>query len=271
VTQTQLIKLILIVITLHILFIIVFISLRKFKCWLNKILKRIFKLFHIAIYLRILLESFVLSFLLAANEVSRENQAPAHSISYFIAVVYMLLWVAFFLFLIIYYKKSKDVNKSLLLNEIYEGLQNKPSAKNYYVVFLLRRVLMVFVILWLRDSVVIVRLLWYLSIQIVVLLFDIISRPFDGIQQNLSDTMNDFIYVCGTVILILIQDEDLKTIIPSTFLIYMLIWNCLVICLINLFFFGKNAIKHYRLKYRQIRYTLKQINSNFTYLLTWTC
>ena len=72
----------------------------------------------------------------------------------------------------------------------------------------------------------------------------IIIRPHEKAQHNISDILNDFIYLSGTFIILLMQHKGLRSIIPSIVLIYMLICNCMMVCLINLWFFIVEIIRY---------------------------
>ena len=73
------------------------------------------------------------------------------------------------------------------------------------------------------------KLVIFLGFQVASLVYILSVRPFESIQQNLSDILNDTIYIIGIVIMALMQNIEFKQKIPSEVLIYLLISNCMIL------------------------------------------
>lgn len=86
------------------------------------------------------------------------------------------------------------------MKEVFGNLKNKRTAKLYYTIFILRRVFIVSIIVFMRDSELYIKIALYLAFQIIALLYSAIVRPFKGVQENIIDILDDTIYVIGIVI-----------------------------------------------------------------------
>ena len=148
VTQVEFIKLVLIASMLHVVVLVVgallfyFRNTKLFKATI----KRLIDFFQISFYLRLFLENFILSETLAANELYRVESVETHTVSYLVALTYFGFSLVFMLFLVGFYKYSKDVSKSVLMREVFSGLKQSPLSKLYQVIFILRRLVIVFII-----------------------------------------------------------------------------------------------------------------------------
>ena len=132
---------------------------------------KLFQLFHFTIYLRLLLEAFLFSFLAALSELIRVGDAPANIISYLLSVMYIIFSVCFVIFVLLYYLLKRDITRTEYFIELYEGFKPKVLAKLYFFIFLVRRALIVVIILALRDTNVYIRLSLYFIIQMVTLVY----------------------------------------------------------------------------------------------------
>ena len=192
--------------------------------------------FHFVIYVRLILEMFLYSMLSCISELARVESLGDHKASYSISVAFIFLVGAFVTLLLLFYKYSKDVSKSRFFSEFFSDFKPNTFAKLYNMVFLLRRFIIVLLIVFLKDINDTLRLSIYTSLQVIVTICCIIVRPFENIHGNFVEIFNDSIYsvTCGIVIILSYKETRHKLIERS--LIYIVIANGVVVCMVNLIY-----------------------------------
>lgn len=183
VSEFQLVKTIIAILILH---IIVF-AFWKLAC--RK--KRLSFIETPSIYIRMFLEAFLFSFLVASNEVFRAESAYQNLASYTISILYSIAALFFVIFILGYYKLKKDITQTQFFTELFEGLKDKHLCKLYHFFFLLRRLLIVCVVLFMRDLDIYTKTSVFFSFQLLSLAYVVIYRPFIATQGNLIDIIND--------------------------------------------------------------------------------
>ena len=147
------------------------------------------------IYVRLVLEMFLFSMLSCVSELARIKAIKDHTNSYSISIAFLTIIVGLVLLLLLFYKFTKDVSKSKFFSEFFSEFFTdfKPNtiAKLYNMVFLLRRLIIVLLIVFMKDADNTLRLSVYTSLQIIVAICCIIVRPFDNIHGNFVEIFND--------------------------------------------------------------------------------
>lgn len=211
--------------------------------WIKTLVKKISGLFNWAIYLRMIIEAYIFSILISTNELSRTGEAWQHLTSYSIAAVYNTTIIILVVAILVCYLKKPDVSKSVYLTELFDGFKDKRMAKIYYLVFLLRRALIISIIIGLRNKNVYFKLGIFVSLQLIAFMYVAIIRPFDNSQENLIDIVNDAIYLIVCSIIIFVQDKGNRGTVIRNILIFLLLTNCLIIWAINIVYLIINIHK----------------------------
>ena len=135
-----------------------------------KIVKWFEEFFHHTIYLRFLIESCMYIFMSCMLEFSQFESAQGHGFSYTLALFGFLATFAFVLIPIHYFKYRKEGTiETTYMTEVYDGLNDTTWSKLYMPMFILRRFLMAFVIVFMRDSGIWERCIFFTLIQIIAL------------------------------------------------------------------------------------------------------
>ena len=242
------VKMFLILFCCNIAFLCIYVVLRKYRDnkWFKVTIGRVFKQFHASIYIRTLLESWVFGIMVAMSEAYRVDQS--HLISWGISLIYIVLVISWLVSLFFYSVMKKAADRSMLVNELFEGFKNGVAWQLYYTIFLLRRLLIgTIMIIW-RESNIYIKLGVFGTVQFTSFLYLVILRPFEGVQDNILDVCNDFIYIITFVLVTSIQDEKLRDYKHEEILPYLVVANCVLVLIINVVFLAFNLIAKCRKK-----------------------
>jgi hypothetical protein len=125
VTQLETFKVFLLIFCANMLFIIIW--LMTFKWREHKLAKFIIrnggKFFHLSVYIRGYIEIFLLSCLLAGNEIYRIESFEIHPTSYAISCIFIVSALGFIVFILAYLIKTKDVSDSNSLRELFKDFK----------------------------------------------------------------------------------------------------------------------------------------------------
>lgn len=187
--EVDFIKSILVVICIHVLFTILYITMRPYKekKLFIMTLKRFYDLFNIAVYLRIFLECFVFNILSSGNELYRVENMLVNKVSFAVSFAYFLISIVIIMLLVTVYVKSKESSKFKYFAEIYDGFKSSHLSKFYHIIFLLRRLLITAIVILMRDTKIYTKLGIYLCLQIISFLYIAVMRPSESVQQNMID------------------------------------------------------------------------------------
>ena len=163
-------------------------------------------------------------------EFSQFKNAKGHEVSYSIAVLIFILSFAFILIPVHYFKyKEQGAIKTKYFSEIYDGIKDNTASKLFIFIFILRRFLMVAVIVFMRNANIWARCICFALIQITVLIYTIIVRPFEKIKDNLIEFVNEITFTILCVFIIICNDESRWVSSLDTILIYFLMFVGLLI------------------------------------------
>ena len=165
--------------------------------------------FHFTVYLRLLIESSMYIFISSMLEVSQFDNIADNKASYSLAIIVFILTFMFLIIPIHYFKYwDKGIIETRYLAEIYDGFKDTHASKLYMFVFLLKRFLMACVIVFLRNANVWLRCILFTIIQLFVLLYLIIIRPFDWVKNNLIEPINEATCLILSIVITIHNDES---------------------------------------------------------------
>lgn len=141
-----------------------------------------------------MLESFLWVLLSSLSEAFRVNDVSDNLTSYSIAVTFSIAMVALITIVMLFYRLNKEASKSPYLGEFYSGMKPNPMAQMYYFVFMTRRLLIILAILSMRSVLPVLKLSVYTLVQLLVLAYIAVYKPYEKTYENLVELVNDTVY-----------------------------------------------------------------------------
>ena len=230
---------------------IVHISLYLFYLWvksnrncLSKFVFNLLKVMTFSIYIRKLLESFLLFSISTTRELYLINPPSAsRTISFWFALLlFLFLWWTS-IFVLVFHSKSTEVtfnDRMYWIREIYEAFKQNRASKLYFFVFIIRRLALACWISFGQSLPKLVRIIIFWLLQIPSLPYIIYWRPYLKTKENIWEILNEIIYSLLWIFLIFVNSESRWTNTLAFIIISILIANSLWIIII---FFISVAIK----------------------------
>ena len=222
---------------------------------MEKVFKFLSEFFHFKTYIRMVLEGYIFWLLWSLSENYTLYNVKDNTASYIISIVASLAalsWIPFIIISFVYCKESK------YLLELFEVTKPSKIKKLYNLFFILRRTLMVFVIIFMKDLPAQLKLIINLLIQLLALSYSWIIRPLAENNDWLIDIMNDLFYLVAWVVVWFIEEESTRGESLNTVLIVILLVNQSIIWIINIAYFLILSIKRWAKIYKE----RKALNDN---------
>ena len=167
--------------------------------WANKTFQWILNIFNLSIYLRMFLESYLFLILSLASELKQFNTfSILEIVSIIISIVISLFIASISIFIAAYLFRDTNSN---YFSELTAELKQTKLSRLYNCMFITRRLASVLLIVFIPISFIQVKsaMLWF--VQLLVLVYNLIARPYDKLQNNLSEILNEIYFLTMTVIL----------------------------------------------------------------------
>lgn len=149
----------------------------------------IFLFFTFTIYIRLLLESYVLVSLSSSLELW--NLGPNEAIVIlFIVMVFTGLIIAIWGFT---FKPTFNPSTSYF-KECFSGIKQTKVARFYFSTFIIRRLFSVMIIVAFQNLTIHARVIPFAAIHVGVFIYTLTVRPFVGVKDNLIEALNDFTF-----------------------------------------------------------------------------
>ena len=222
---------------------------------MEKVFKFLSEFFHFKTYIRMVLEGYIFWLLWSLSENYTLYNVKDNTASYIISIVASLAalsWIPFIIISFVYCKESK------YLLELFEVTKPSKIKKLYNLFFILRRTLMVFVIIFMKDLSAQLKLIINLLIQLLALGYSWIIRPLAEINDWLIDIMNDLFYLVAWTIIWFIEEKSTRGESLNTVLIVILLVNQSIIWIINIAYLLILSIKRWTKIYKE----RKALNDN---------
>ena len=156
-------------------------------------------------------------------ELSQSESAEENGLSYTLALLGFIASLAFFLIPVHYFKYRQDgAIETSCLAEVYDGFKDTAWSKLYMFIFISRRFMMAVVIVFMRNVNVWIRCIFYTLIQIALLVYTFIVKPFDEANDNLIEIINEITYTVLCIIITICNEESRWFYNLDTILIYSL-------------------------------------------------
>ena len=105
------------------------------------------------------------------------------------------------------YKKQGTI-KTRYLSEVYDGFKDNNASKLFVFIFILKRFLMASIVVFMRNANVWARIILFTFIQITVLFYTIIVRPYETIKDNLIEIINAVTFTILCLTIVICNDES---------------------------------------------------------------
>ena len=232
----SLIWVILIILVLHLLYLLIFKSLKgKFKHkekWV-KLLDWFYQLFTFTIYLRFILEANQFMMLSSFSEIkSWTTSDDPKIISLWIAFALSFLWIGLVVLTFVYWIKNRNIeniNRFMSLKAFFSGLKDESRPRLYSTVLLARRAfLVVFLVMGSSlNSIVIIAPM--IVIQFAYLSLFVVVRPYKATKDNILEITNELFYFVMIALLSHFNSESKWTKSAENAYLFLIIGNSIAI------------------------------------------
>ncbi|CAI2381582.1 unnamed protein product [Moneuplotes crassus] len=172
---------------------------RRCKLFFNKL----FKLLTFNIYIRIFMQAFVFTTLSIFSELYNLNLATTVTkISFGLCVMFALCTSVLFILSFIMYCFSFpqiDKEKYWLCIEYFNGIKSTKYSNLYSSLFMLARLLMTSLLIFGQNALSKEKAIYFYIINIVYLIYLIVVRPFENLQDNAIEINNQTLFCCLAV------------------------------------------------------------------------
>ena len=231
----------------HIFWLIAF----KFIRWSYQIVtdfkQKTLNTFHLNNYIKLIFASFLFNFIAAFTEALRIDDAINSSIpiySYLIGLAFTLLLIAFAMFTVSYYWwKRERIIESKYFSELFESFKKTHLAKQYYSVFIIRRLLIVFIVIFTKDLSNNYNLFIYIFLQFVAFVYATFVMPFVSKLNCVVEITNEAFYLTICTIIIIYHITSSYTDILSYVILALVMLNGVIISIeinsVSIYYFIK--------------------------------
>jgi hypothetical protein len=211
----------------------------RFRRWM----RLVFLFFTFTVYIRVVLESYLLVCLSCVLEFWRLGPNEAIAVLAFV----IAFTVGFFVLWNYVGRLQADVGDSYF-KEFFSGLKPTRAARLYFSTFILRRFFSVFIIVPGELMPLFARVVLFAGVHAGVFTFTVAVRPFQGMKDNIIETINDLSFGGLTCILVHFNSEEAWNDIVASTVIYCMLGMSLLTTSIQLVFLIHGSVKY--LKHR---------------------
>jgi hypothetical protein len=207
----------------------------RFRRWMGLV----FLFFTFTVYIRVVLESYLLVCLSCVLEFWRLG--PNEAIAVFAFVV--VFTIGFFVLWNYVGILQTDVGDSYF-KEFFSGLKPTRAAQLYFSTFILRRFLSVFIIVPGELMSLFARVVLFAGIHAGVFVFTIAVRPFQRVKDNIIEAINDLSFGVLTCMLVYYNSEEAWNYTVANTVIYSMLGMSLLTTSIQLVFLIHSSVKY---------------------------
>ena len=210
------------------------------KCSWNNLMIKIVDLFNFIIYIRLILGAYQILMITSLSELNTSDFSySTQTLLLIFSVIILGIWAAAIGLSFYIFNSTKnyfDTDRYYKLGEFITGIKNNKYARAYSFLALIRRTLLIsWLILfnWLESYILSYGLL---GVQVCYLICLVIIRPFDRVENNLIEIVNEIIYSLMIWMLVKYNTEEEWKPLTGTIFTGIIMSNSLMITLIM---FGK--------------------------------
>ena len=215
-------------------------------CWVKKkgkekvccrIIHRLFVYFNFNIYIRLTLESFVFITISVVSELSNAEIETVNSKVSFCFWIFLGTLLILFIWevLLLYCKNPINSGKVWKYQELFEGLKNKKVARLNSFVFISVRLWSILLIVLCSNTHI--KIILFILVNVFYWGYLILFRPFEEVKDNITEGINQILFLVLTLPLIFLTKEQEWNIIYVNIYLYMMLmgpWIGSIISFIDL-------------------------------------
>ena len=225
---------------IHILLYLFYLCVKSNRNCFSKFVFNLLKVMTFSVYIRKLLESFLLFSISTTQELYLiKPPSASRTISFWFALLlFLFLWWTS-IFVLAFHSKSIEVtfnDRMYWIRGIYEAFKQNRASKLYFFVFIIRRLALTCWISFGQSLPKFVRIIIFWLLQIPSLPYIIYWRPYLKTKENICEILNEVIYSLLCIFLIFVNSESRWTNTLAFIIISILIANSLWINAILLIF-----------------------------------
>jgi hypothetical protein len=221
----------------------------RFKRWMGLV----FLFFTFTVYIRVVLESYLLVCLSCVLEFWKLGPNEAIAVFAFLVV----FTVSFFVLWNYEGRPQTEVGDSYF-KELFSGLKPTRAARLYFSTFILRRFLSVFIIVPGELMSLFTRIVLFAGVHSGVFVFTFAVRPFQGVKDNIIEAINDLSFWGLSCILVHFNSKDAWDDTSANTVIYFMLGMSLLTTSIQLVFLIHCSVKY--LKHKCSKVNSEQID-----------
>ena len=259
-TFINIFKLMFLIIIFILLHIILYPIISKLRSWRREskykiIGDKLFQIFTFSIYVRVIIQAFLVILLSAVSEISLFSvENPIRIIS--LSLSWLLCISLFFYFMICWYQIWKAHPDITLTNQIYfleffNGIKNNTYARIFPAVHMMQRILCVILLIIFEQLNEYAKISLLTIIHLSSLVYFLIVRPFDSKRDWILESLSQTLVTTFTSLLIYFCYESEWNNVISWVFISMIIWTNIIfsiIWIIDFLIIMKNKFKNWRRK-----------------------
>ena len=233
---------VILILGIHLFVLVLYLWTKYYPNWFTKLILKILKTLTFSVYIRMLLELFLLFSISSSQELySSKMQSTSSTVSFWISLTLLLLLGWFSVLILVYHSKSLRNNfeeMMYFIKWLYDGFKQNSTSRLYFFVFTLRRIALTCWVSFSQSLPMIVRIIIYLLFEIPSLLYVIIWRPYLKTKENICEILNEIIYSLIWIFLVFVNSESqwsntlafiiISILYSNSLLIFLVILVCLI-------------------------------------------
>ena len=198
----------------HVILLIIYAILHKLNklLWLKKIILKVIEMLSFGFYIGVCLETYLLFCLVEFSEIHYQNKNGIKNlkstIMSYVILAFMLLFILLTLWQWWKSKTAEGLEKLKYFKLLVDDMKPKWIWGTYWLIFLLRRTVLLAIIFFFDELVMIGKVILFLVIQIAYFAYIAVLRPQAGFKENLIDFINEAFYTYFVGFLLYFNSKD---------------------------------------------------------------
>lgn len=221
--------------------------------WCFKFSNFAYEFLTLGFYIRLALESFVLTFLTTSYELYNTKLSTTASILSFIITVWIFGVLVFgTVFTVLFAIKSTKPNfnaKESYFKALIEGIKPNKGSRLFFFVFILRRAILIMWITVTSDVTLIANVAVFWTIQLFYYSYFLTFRPMMQFHENIIELINESIIVSFWILLLFINHANNWSSLKEKAVYFMLMSGTVIVFWIQIIVVLNGLIKYWKAKW----------------------
>ena len=202
------------VIAAHILLLIIYVILRKINKYvqLQNFTLKLLGMMTFGFYLGVCLESFILFLLVNISEIHYQIKNGTSNFKSTVASYIILSFILSFMLLTLWQwwksRKPEVLETMKYFVFLVDGMKKSWIWRSYWFVFLVRRMIFIWMIFFMEEFQMMVNIIWFASVQALYFAYIVILRPQDSVKENVSDFINEVFFLYFVMFLLYFNTDS---------------------------------------------------------------